>query len=191
LIATRLLLALFAQLFAGAACRWTADHRGAAAGAAAGRLRDLLPHAEDAELPRSGVRRRRELRVQRNLSAEGARWRARSAWHSASWRSRSASCGRALLPHARHRAARLRPRGSRRLAETSGDDNDPEEKKAWRCSAAWRGIRPLPGSNTILIGHGNGVVALASATSDEGEAADRQADGDGIVFIAGVKPMSG
>jgi len=52
-------------------------------------------------------------------------------------------------------------------------------------------IRPLPGSNTILIGHGNGVVALGLGHHPMEARRRSQADGDGIVFIAGVSPMSG
>ena len=72
---------------------------------------------------------------------------------------------------------------------TSGDDNDPEEKKRMALQRSMARIRPLPGTNTILVGHGNGVVALGLGHHPmEGEAAIVKPTGDGITFVVGVKP---
>ena len=72
---------------------------------------------------------------------------------------------------------------------TTGDDNDPEEKQRMALQRSLARIRPLPGTNTGFVDHGNAVVALGLAHHPmEGEAAIVGPTGHDIRFVARVKP---
>lgn len=70
----------------------------------------------------------------------------------------------------------------------TGDDNDPEEKKRLDLLKRMARIKPLSGTNTVLVGHGSGPPALgAGHHAAEGEAAIVRPTGDGFVFLATVR----
>ena len=81
---------------------------------------------------------------------------------------------------------RAEPDGWLRL---SGDDNDPEELKRRDLLKRMARIKPLPGTNTIFVGHGSGPGALgAPGFAAEGEAAIVRPTGDGFVYLGSIKP---
>lgn len=127
--------------------------------------------------------------AQRNLSAEG---RAQAKAIGAAFRALEIPIGivRAspkcrCLDTARLAFGRVESDAWLRL---SGDDNDPEEKQRLDLLKRMARIKPLPGTNTIFVGHGSGPPALgADHHALEGEAAVVRPTGDGFVFLAAVK----
>lgn len=71
----------------------------------------------------------------------------------------------------------------------SGDDNDPEELKRRQLLQRLARIKPLPGTNTIFVGHGSGPTALgAGGHAAEGEAAVVRPTGEGYVYLGSIRP---